>query len=168
MSPALGKGSRKAISEGIEADLLDPRIWATWMSWLSSLLSGPGGRPWLTLLGVLAISIQCLVVQTHVHGLAGPFAPNLQIVDVEVGGGVLAPGVHHSDGAPVSPRSHGGPVNCYICQSAVAGTAVLTSVPTLNSIQLSFIPTAVTSPSAASPSALRSHTWRSRAPPIQL
>ena len=43
------------------------------------------GRTWASLLGVLAIAIQCFLVQTHLHSWADPGAPHDQIVAFDAG-----------------------------------------------------------------------------------
>ena len=131
------------------------------MVWFGANVRRRSAPPWLALLGVLAIAIQCFVVQTHVHGAANWTAANLQAI------AAAEPG-DNSRGAPASPLNHDSGGDCYLCQSAVAGTAVLSSLPTLPSIQLNFIAVGAAIVRAAPLLALRSHTWRSRAPPLPL
>jgi len=120
--------------------------------------NGLGRSPWLTLLSVLAIAIQCFVVQTHVHPWATPLSPNIQIVDSDDGAGARL-----SHGSDRAPTRHGSQQNCYLCQTALAGAAILSSAPSLSFVERNFVANAAVRIIATLPP--RSHNWQSRAPP---
>lgn len=120
--------------------------------------------PWRRLLAhplaILAIAFQCLIVQTHIDGIAAqPTAV----------AGLSAPAVAQDDDAraPVGDRQSGHkPANCPICQAAALGTgALIASAP---AIQLSHHAALANAPVPIAPSlpATPSHDWRGRGPPI--
>lgn len=121
-----------------------------------------GRKPWLTLVGVLAIAIQCFVVQTHVHSWAAPLSLNIQVVDLDDGAGARA-----ALGSDRAPTRHGGQQHCYLCQTALAGAAILSSAPPLGFVERHFLANVAFSSNVAARSPL-SHNWQSRAPPLQL
>ena len=99
-------------------------------------------------LAMLALAIQCLVIQPHVDGA---FAP------------VTAETSHFS--AQVTHPSHDAQGACVICQAmATAGAFALSASPSLGLIERSFL--AADPVDQASPiERARSHNWQSRAPP---
>ncbi len=116
------------------------------------------GRP----LAILAIAIQCLVIQTHVDVFALQRAAEIVVTDY----GTAAVASPATPGAP-RPGGHG-PANCLVCQAAaLGGSAVLSSAPETVAAQyvalvaqlLPRLPVVAASPS---------HTWLSRGPPNSL
>jgi hypothetical protein len=127
-----------------------------------------GRRPWLTLLGVLAIAIQCFVVQVHVHAWAAPLSAPVYAVDLDLGHDHDSADAEHASHVPGVPaHKHGGQQNCYLCQTALAGAAILSTAPSLNVVERNFVVNAIATRFVAV-SAPRSHNWQSRAPPFQL
>jgi hypothetical protein len=126
-----------------------------------------GQRGWIALLGVLAIAIQCFVVQIHVHHWSQSLSPQAQVRALSVSQSTVD-GHQDSKPAPISPHRHGGSGNCYICQSALAGAAVLSSVRALNVIHANVVANVVAITRDAPTTASPSHIWRSRGPPVQL
>lgn len=114
------------------------------------------------LLALLAIVIQCFVVQSHIHApLGAAFAP--------AASGITQPGTDSDEGSANLPRGKfpGGddPSNCRLCQELVHAGRFVTPV-----VALLVAPLVITLwllvLSKASPAPLMgSHTWRSRAPP---
>jgi hypothetical protein len=138
------------------------------MGWAVSPSRQWGRRPWITLLSVLAVAIQCFFVQTHVHGF-GPSVPgSAAIVSLDVGHELLETHAdHHSHKKGVPPHRHGGQQNCYLCQTALASAAILSSSPVLVVLERDFTALAPALHRVAE-TAPRSHNWQSRAPPLQL
>ncbi len=125
-------------------------------------------KPWLTLLSVLAIAIHCFVVQVHVHAWVAPLSAPVQVADIDLGQEHASDGAEHaSHPAGVPAHKHGGQQNCYLCQTALAGAAILASAPSLNVVEPNFVANAIFARLAAV-QAPRSHNWQSRAPPFQL
>jgi len=124
-----------------------------------------GRNRWLTLLGVLAIAIQCFVVQTHVHPWATPLSPNIQIAYSD--DGHEQPRARADQGSDPAPARHGSQQNCYLCQTALAGAAILSSAPPLGFVERHVLANAAFGSNFAARSP-RSHNWQSRAPPLQL
>ena len=113
------------------------------------------------LLALLAIIIQCFVVQAHIHAPfgAGAFVP--------ASTGVAQPGGDSPDDAAKLPRGKftGGddPSNCRLCQELVhtfvAPSAALLAVSLAVTLWLLVL-------SKSAPFAIQAaHIWRSRAPP---
>lgn len=127
------------------------------------------GKSWLALIGVLAIAIQCLVVQVHVHSWSAS-APLLgvQTVDGDAGQGPAASPIGQaSDPAPAPAHRHGGQQACFICQTALAGAAILASAPPLSFLERAVLANAAI-PGGIAAIARRSHNWQSRAPPLEV
>ncbi|MBS0385136.1 MAG: hypothetical protein JSS00_07280 [Proteobacteria bacterium] len=102
-------------------------------------------RAWLA---VLALAIQCLVIQPHVDVAYAP---------------VTAETAHFA--AEITQPSHNTQTVCVICQAmAAAGAFALSDSPTLTLIERNFIASAPIAHSAPVEPA-RSHNWQSRAPP---
>lgn len=116
----------------------------------------------VALLSVLAIAIQCLIIQTHVHAWAGPVG-QAEVIALDA----TATGSPAGQ-APSTPHRHGGSGLCYICQSAVAGTAILTAAPSLNFVEAQLAAVVIAIEHPAPVATYPSHIWRSRAPPFQL
>jgi hypothetical protein len=107
----------------------------------------------------LAIAVQCIVVQGHVHSAAQ--AEALAIADA---GAASSSDSKSKDQIP----GDRGQSSCFICQQmALAGSAVLPVTPVVSVVQRELV---------AQPAAIDivvvdasvSHSWRSRAPPISL
>jgi hypothetical protein len=99
-------------------------------------------------LAMLALAIQCLVIQPHVDGA---FAP------------VTAETAHFS--AQATQPSHDAQGVCVICQAmATAGAFALSASPSLTLIERNFVASAPIAHSTPVEPA-RSHNWQSRAPP---
>ena len=99
-------------------------------------------------LAMLALAIQCLVIQPHVDGA---FAP------------VTAETSHFS--AQITHPSHDAQGVCVICQAmATAGAFALSASPTLALFERNFLATAPVD-HAQPVERARSHSWQSRAPP---
>src|SRR5262249_33379995 len=97
---------------------------------------------------MLALAIQCLVIQPHVDVSYAP-------PSVEAGAVV----------AQAADLSHGAQGVCVICQAmATAGALALSASPTLALIERNAIATAPQRRSEQAPRA-RSHNWQSRGPP---
>jgi hypothetical protein len=101
------------------------------------------------LLAMLAIALQVVVLQPHVHGFAQAHA----LTDA------AAIAVNHDDSAPSV-------VDCVVCRAGVAGRVftppVAIEAPTPTAIPTSHVErTRVTRVIAAA-----SHSWRSRSPPL--
>ena len=125
----------------------------------------PGRKHWLTLLGVLAIAIQCFVVQTHVHPWATPLSPSILIAYADDGHEQYR--ARADQGSDPAPTRHDSQKNCYLCQTALAGATILSSAPSLSCVERNFVANAAFSSVVAARSP-RSHNWQSRAPPLQL
>jgi hypothetical protein len=100
---------------------------------------------------MLALAIQCLVVQPHIDGVTG--APAVTSAHVAV--------------APSAPgETDQGQGACVICQAmAVAGSLTLAAAPTIVRHALTFLD----APPAYHADLLqrtRSHSWQSRGPPL--
>jgi hypothetical protein len=103
-------------------------------------------------LAVLALAIQCLVIQPHVDG-----ASELLIRSAQAA----------VEAAPASPDPGRGGV-CIICQTvAVAGVLTLTAAPALVHVHANFVSAAPANRSHLIQRA-RSHNWQSRGPPHSL
>jgi len=100
-------------------------------------------------LAMLALALQCLVIQPHVDGVFAS-AP------------AAAVSVHLQSARPAADSSQG---PCVICQAmATAGAFALSASPSLGLIERSFL--AADPVDQASPiERARSHNWQSRAPP---
>ena len=109
----------------------------------------------VTLLSVLAIVVQCLLVQTHIDAANAPFA-----VERAASAG---------DDASASLRS--GPVKrqpCALCEAmALTGVFVVTEAPALAPLERVAAKDAPLAGVVAA-TAMASHDWRSRAPPPSL
>jgi hypothetical protein len=116
-----------------------------------------------SLLALLAIVIQCFVVQAHIHAPIGVGTL------LPASTGLAQPGTDSDNGTANLPRGKfpGGddPSNCRLCQELVHSgrfvtpSAALLIVPLV--ITLWLLVLSKTSPTPL----LGSHTWRSRAPP---
>ncbi len=127
-----------------------------------------GGKPWLALLGVLAIAINCFVVQVHVHTQNVPLAAHVQTIDLDVGPDHWhADADHASHPAGVPAHKHGGQQTCYLCQTALASSAILSSALAVSFVERNFLENVVVAILVPT-HAPRSHAWQSRAPPPQL
>jgi len=99
-------------------------------------------------LAMLALAIQCLVIQPHIDGVfAAATAETAQF------------------SAQVAPPNHDAQGVCVICQAmATAGAFALSASPTLTLIERNFVATTPIAHSAPV-EPVRSHNWQSRAPP---
>lgn len=98
---------------------------------------------------MLALAIQCLVIQPHIDGVfASASAETAQ--------------VHLQTAQPSSDKSQG---VCVICQAmATTGAFALSASPTLALFESNFL--SATPANYAEPAQrVRSHNWQSRAPP---
>ena len=109
-------------------------------------------------LAVLALAIQCLVIQTHIDAPAyAGVAASVQAQDVTL----RAP---HDQGK--GPHRLGG--ECIICQAAAsARVGLITPTVALRLAEPVGLPVALHTVSQQAPRA-PAHRWQSRAPPIQL
>lgn len=99
-------------------------------------------------LAILALAIQCLVIQPHVDAAYAPAASATAHVSTQT--------------TQPSRETQG---VCVICQAmATAGAFALSASPTLTLIERNFIATTPIAHSAPVELA-RSHNWQSRAPP---
>ena len=99
-------------------------------------------------LAMLALAVQCLVIQPHVDVAQAPVATVVAHVSVQS----TQPN-HETQGV------------CVICQAmATAGAFALSASPTLTLIERNFVATTRIAYSAPIEPA-RSHNWQSRAPP---
>src|SRR5689334_22303292 len=97
---------------------------------------------------MLALAIQCLVIQPHVDGAFAPVAAETARFSTQV-----------------TLPSHDTQGVCVICQAmATAGAFALSASPTLTLIESNFVATTPITHSAPVEPA-RSHNWQSRAPP---
>ena len=100
-------------------------------------------------LAMLALAIQCLVIQPHIDGVFASASAD-------------AAYVHLQTARPASDSSQG---PCVICQAmATAGAFALSASPNLGLIERTFLATAPTDRTTPVERA-RSHNWQSRAPP---
>lgn len=111
-----------------------------------------------TLLGVLALAVQGLVVQTHIEGLAGfgsRAAAQHAAADTSGYVGATADAANKpAQGAP-----------CIICQEiARAGAGILAPAPEFGFVE-SYSIAANAVRLAAPPCIVAAHSWQSRAPP---
>jgi hypothetical protein len=115
------------------------------------------------LLGCLAIVIQCLVAQTHIHHdeFISASAP---IVAFDAAHVFAAP-FDHQHPANTPPHSHRTAGSCFLCQSALAGSGVLPLSPVLVLADLREVDNPTTTLTAPLTGALVSHHWQGRAPP---
>jgi hypothetical protein len=124
--------------------------------------AGPGPenqglRALMRTLAVLALAIQCLVIQTHVDipGMRAQAA-------AETAQGATASSSERGQ----SQHRRGG--DCTICQAAAMGrVGLVTPTMVLRLEEPVGIPVALSAIAARAPRAT-SHAWRSRAPPLQL
>jgi hypothetical protein len=129
---------------------------AKWAGILRPLLRS-GLLAWLC---AFAITVQCIVVQGHIHS---PLAPG-EIASVDHSAAPQATPSPVKDQTP-GDRSRDG---CFICQQmmmAGAGVLPVTPVPVLIERELTLTPPPVEVAIVASQT---SHIWRSRAPPLSL
>ncbi|MFZ2029807.1 MAG: hypothetical protein WAU68_05840 [Vitreimonas sp.] len=99
-------------------------------------------------LAMLALAIQCLVIQPHIDGV---FAP------------VTAETAHFI--AQVTQPGHDAQGACVICQAvATTGAFALSASPTLALFERNFVASAPI-PRSTPIEPARSHNWQSRAPP---
>jgi hypothetical protein len=120
---------------------------------------------WLSL---VAVVVQCLIVQTHVHGRLAYAQASQTAALVQDHTPSVASAVADQDdgqGAPAGTRDDG---TCLLCQSARASVGALTApTPFVALIRVAIL-TAPQPPPVIALSAQRSHNWRSRAPPSSL
>ena len=101
---------------------------------------------WLTM---LALAIQCLVIQPHIDGVFASASAETAHVHLQT----AQPGSDSKQGV------------CIICQAmATAGAFALSASPSLGLIERTFLATAPVNHTAPVERA-RSHNWQSRAPP---
>lgn len=120
--------------------------------------SRPGGfAAFARTLAVLALAVQCLVVQTHVHAFAAQQAIQGAAITQSV---VVATRDHTAAG-------HSATGACFICQAA-ATTRTGLDAPTaaLPLIERAAAPIALQTVAQRAPR-VPAHAWQSRAPPIQ-
>jgi len=116
-----------------------------------------GFRALMRTLAVLALAIQCLVIQTHVD------LPGLR----------AQAAAETAQGATVSSHERGQSQHrlggdCTICQAAAMGrVGLVTPTMVLRLEEPVGLPVALCAIAGHAPR-VTSHTWRSRAPPIQL
>ena len=113
----------------------------------SLALAAPRRAPMLgAWLAMLALAIQCLVIQPHIDVFSSTSAEAAHVQVVQAG----------------SDQSQ---AVCVICQAiATAGAFALSASPTLSIVERNFVASAAIYPSAPLQRA-RSHNWQSRAPP---
>lgn len=100
-------------------------------------------------LAMLALAIQCLVIQPHVDGVVASAAATSAYGHVQTA-------------QPASDSSQG---PCVICQAmATAGAFALSASPSLGLVERTFLATAPIDHARPIERA-RSHNWQSRAPP---
>jgi hypothetical protein len=118
------------------------------------------------LLGCLAILIQGLVVQAHVHHDNTSPSAHLSIVAHDAAHLDLATPVSHKH-SPNTPRhSHQTGVSCLLCQSALAGSGVLPTAPSLFVANWLGIDAPYSPGTQSVHAATASHHWQSRGPPL--
>jgi hypothetical protein len=117
------------------------------------------------LLSVLALLVQGFVTQAHVHQgtSSGVQVAQLDIAHAALG---LAGDHHHPPRTP--PHGHGSIDHCLLCQSAIAGVGVLPSAPVIILADINTVTITAFEYASSALGALRSHIWRSRAPPLSL
>jgi len=115
----------------------------------SLALAAPRRAPLISVwLAMLALAIQCLVIQPHVDAAYAP---------------VSAEAAHFT--AQVTQPSHDAQGVCVICQAiATSGAFALSASPTLTLIERNFNTSAPIQRVEPAQRA-RSHNWQSRAPP---
>lgn len=103
---------------------------------------------------MLAVAIQCFVVQPHIDGVYG--APSAAAAHASV------------QAARPDLNADGGQGVCVICQAlATAGSLTLAASPTLTLVERNFVAASPLDPAQAIQRA-RSHNWQSRAPPTSI
>jgi hypothetical protein len=122
------------------------------------------GKGLFVLLSFVALTIQCFVAQTHVHGYVGVAGFQMVRIDTEHAAGAAASHDHNAPNAPL--HGHSSVADCFLCQSTVAGAGVLPTTPASIFILGASLSSGSAEASVPLLGALRSHSWRSRAPPF--
>ena len=114
-------------------------------------------------LAVLAVAFQCIVVQSHVHGATGP-AWREQAAAAQPATNPIA----SRDQGPSRVPKDDDPANCFICQQMALAGAALLPVSPAPILVAQDIATPTAAYHFAALRSIRSHAWRSRAPPLQI
>jgi hypothetical protein len=132
----------------------------------SPLGFGRKGRHGLfALLGVLAILVQCLVAQTHIHNDDRFVLASAPIVAFDVEHVAFGAPFEHQHPAHTPPHSDRNPSSCFLCQTALAGAGVLPTAPVFAIVDLREVEAARPGYEAPITGAPVSHHWQGRAPP---
>lgn len=104
---------------------------------------------------LLAIAIQCFVVQPHVDPVAITTAQAVAITHLAA----------DQNAASLTDETKHSAATCIICQASLTGGAGLASTPSPTLVAYSALSVATPLPTAPAISTTPSHTWRSRGPP---